>query len=440
MNTSLLKPVWRQALLVFAAAFLAQSLIYALIKWHNPAEVIDGDTPSYFACAEDLVRSGNFNSEVCSVRTPVYPFLLAATGSSPEKCGAVIRLQHVFAAGAGVLFYFFLVPFIGPRASLVWGLLFSVDALILRYTNTVMSEMPFLFFWMLSWAFLYRALVSGKWFWPLSACAMLQAAAILTKPVALVWPLAQGICLFLFCRAFPGESRRRFALNLLAVIVYGLVSLGVPQLWGYHNWKVHGYWSISRVGMDVLHHKAATILTVDLGISLDEAHDLLNQRFSEERAVGRIADSERDKLYRKVLLETASRHPAGFIRATLRSVRRVLFRGAVPEFAAKGQPGRTLHCVMNYMNVGWNILLGGFVIFFFCARRKDPSVQAGALKTFVILLSVLSILYFTLMVSPHGKARYRFPIIPSIYFLAALGFHELREARRKRYNPGIQPH
>lgn len=420
--------------MVFAAAFLAQSMVYAVIKWHNPAEVIDGDTPTYFTSAEDFKKSGHFNSPACAVRTPVYPFLLAITGSSAEKSGPVLRLQHVFAAGAGVLFYFFLVPFIGPRASFVWGLLFSADALILRYTNTVMTEMPFLFFWMISWAFLYWALVSGRWFWPLLACGLLQAAAILTKPAALVWPAAQGMCLLLFCRVFSGKNRRRFFLNLLAVIVYGLVSLGVPQLWGYHNWKVHGYWSISRVGMDVLHHKAAMILTMDLGASLDEAHDLLNQRFHEEGATGRIADSEREKMYRKVLLETAWRHPVGFARATLRSARRVLFRGAVPEFAAKGQPGRTLHCVLNYINVGWNILLGGFVIFFFYARRKDPSIHAGPLKKFILLLSVLSILYFTLVVSPHGKARYRFPIVPSIYFLAALGFHELRETRRKRYN------
>lgn len=425
----------KSALIVFAAAWLAQTLVYAVVRWHNPLEVIDGDTPSYFASAEDFREKGNFNSAASSIRTPVYPLLLAVTGTSGERPGPVLRLQHVIAAAVAVLFYILLLPFIGPRASLIWSVLFSADALILRYTNTVMTEMTFLFFLALSCLPLYRALSTGKWFWPLFACGWLQAAAVLTKPVALFWPAVQGVCLLSFLRPFSGGNRRRVLVNAAAVLVYGTVALGIPQLWAYHNWKTHGYFSVSRVGMDVLHHKAATILTVDLGCSLDQAHEILNRRFYELGARQSMSDPERETLYKKVLLETAWRHPLGFVRATLRSARRVLFRGAVPEFAAKGQPGRTLHCVLNYLNTGWNILLGGLAAYFFFARRKGPRAPAGAMKTFALTLSVLSILYFTLMVSPHGKARYRFPVVPSIYFLAALGFHELREARRKRYNP-----
>ncbi|MGH7197268.1 MAG: ArnT family glycosyltransferase [Candidatus Omnitrophota bacterium] len=440
VNDPARKSVWKQAFLVFAIAFFAQSLTYAVIKWHNPAEVIDGDTPSYFACAEDFRKTGKFDSAACSVRTPVYPLLVAVTGSSAERPSPVIRLQHFFAAAVAALFAFFLLPFLGPRASCVWGVLFSLDALILRYTNTVMTEMPFLFFWALSWALLYRALATGRWFLPLFVCGLLQAAAVLTRPLALFWPVAQGILLLVFLFSSRGTNRRRFVVNVIVVFLYGAAALGIPQLWAYHNWKAHGYWSVARVGMDVLHHKSATILTTDLGVSLDQAHEILNERFHEKGVRGGISDAERDKLYREVLLETLWRHPAGFVRSAIRSARRVLFRGAVPEFAAKGQPGRTLHCVLNYLNVGWNVLLGCFALYFFLPHRRDPLLRSDAVKKFWLAISVLSILYFTLMVTPHGKARYRFPIVPAIYFLAVLGFHELRETRRARYNLKCQSH
>ena len=431
---------WKQALAVFAAAFLAQSLVYAVIRWHNPQEVIDGDTPSYFACAEDFKASGNFDSAACSVRTPVYPFLLAVTGTSFKNVAPAIRLNHFFAAVVGVLFYFLLLPFGGSRGAFVWAVLFSMDALILRYSNTLMTEMPFLFLWALSWGFLLRGVATGRWFLPLAVCGLLQAAAILTKPVALFWPVVQTACLLACGGIFAKEHRRRVLMNLAGILVYGTVALGVPQLWAYHNWKVHGYGSVSRVGMDVLHHKSVMILMMDLGVSQDEAHEILNRRFREKGARGDISDMEREKLYKNVLLETARRHPMGFFKATVRSVRRVLFRGAVPEFAAKGQTGRTLHGVLNYFNVGWNVLLGLLALTFFYFRRKNPLFQNDAFKKFVLLLCILSILYFTLMVNPHGNARYRFPIVPAIYFLGALGFHELREAWRARYNLKGQPH
>jgi len=425
----------RGALFVFAATFLVQSLAFLAIQRWNPPGFLEPDSFAYLESADDFRKAGgHFRTAVSFVWPPGYPFLLAVTASSPDKVTRILRLQHLFAAVIAVLLYYFLSRIVSAPFALGWSVLFSLDFVLLKYANQVMAETSFLFCFVLSLFLMDWAFRKGRVFSGLALCGLLQGIAVLIRPVAVLWPLFQALFLI---ACFRGELRgnvRSLLRVLAAVLVYLCVSAGLIQWWSYHNWQSHGQWTVAKTGTDVMHTRAKLILMQDLPCSEEEAHRLLNEELNRRAAPGTLTHAERDRLHKRILFQTAWKHPLGFIKAELKSLRKIFFTGVAPEFAAKGTPLRWLHQMLVHLYTVWNIVIVALGLMF--ALRTGRELFKGPLtqEKGILIFCLLWIGYFAVMGSPGGVARYRFPFLPALYFLAALGFHELQKARRARYN------
>ncbi len=430
----------RGALFVFAAAFLIQSFVFLAIQSGNPPGSLEPDSFAYLESADDFRKAGgHFRTVVSFVWPPGYPFLLAVTASAPDKVTRILRLQHLFAALIAVLLYYFLSRVVSASFALGWSVLFSLDLVLLKYTNQVMTEAFFLFCFVSSLFLMDWALRKGRVFSGLALCGLLQGIAVLIRPVAVLWPIFQALFLIV---CFRGELRgnvRSFLRVLAAVLVYLCVSAGLIQWWSYHNWQSHGQWTVAKTGTDVMHIRAKLILMQDLQCSEEEAHRFLNEELSRLAGTGTLTHAERDRWHKRILVQTAWKHPLGFVKAELKGLRKIFFTGVAPEFAAKGTPLRWLHQMLVHLYTAWNIVIVALGLMFALRTGRKFFNSPFTREKGSLIFCILWIGYFAVMASPGGVARYRFPFLPALYFLAALGFHALREARRKRYNLKGQP-
>lgn len=396
-------PVKNRSLLVWAVAFAVQAAVFALLSWRNPGAFLEQDSFGYFACAESFQKTADFDSTACFTRTPAYPLLLVLTGSSAAHPQPAIWLNMLLASFTVLIFYRLARRACAEPRAFLWSVLLSCDAVFLTFSHQVMTETTFLFLLTAS-----LALVAGG---PAAAGAggLLQGAMTLVRPIAVFWPLVQG--------AWLAAAKKRAGVWVLAA--YLVASMGVIQARSWHNWNTHGFWTVSRVSLDNVHTKTMHVMTELKGVKLEDAHRMFQTRYDELGGAADDTEAERERLYERVFFDTVRRYPLATLVESLHSVRKILTEAKAPEFAQKGEKLRVLHQAVQHANFAWNafvwVLIGWFL--WRAVRGKiglTPREKAG------VSLCLLLIGYYVVLSTPGGAARFRYPILPAMYFLAML--------------------
>ncbi len=207
------RPWWPWVLLL-----LAGLAIGAYVHFWPEAPFVRTDSPSYMAVARELAQGGLRQAQF---RTPGYPLLLAATGSTQEGTRTLFLVQLLLQAAAVLLMCAALRR---AGASQGWTLVAGVVGMLPPYVQSsasVLTESLTQFCLVVAVVCLQRFLDGGAGGW-LAAASFAFGYAALTRPTFLLAAPFLAVVLFPLTR---GSARREWSLSAAAGLVAGTIVL-----------------------------------------------------------------------------------------------------------------------------------------------------------------------------------------------------------------------
>jgi 4-amino-4-deoxy-L-arabinose transferase-like glycosyltransferase len=424
------------------AVMLAINLVFlAAILLGNPDTLLSPDSEGYLQIA-DWYRAG-FPSEsapadfILLARPPLYPLLLWFSGASTGHFSTGIALNYGFAAAAVCGTFLLCRRWTSGKVAFVAALLLSLDPIFIKYTNKILTEIPFvaLFVW---------SLIVLKPSAPLNRraavlCGALQAMAMMVRPILVFWPIVQvGAVLVIHARRADScrlpHRKALVALSLYLGIVYA------PALaWSIHNYRTQDYFGVSCIGIhNLVFYKAVRVLET-AGVHEPEDY-LVGQLETRDPDIMSKPFGQRTDAYKSVGLGVAMGYPVDSALAGMDSLRRILTQPSPPVFAERGSSLRLLYNLLKHISMLASFLLV-MVVCYSLSRLARASRcwwnplawEHGA----GVLVLVLAIAYFCLLSIPEGNARFRLPFLPFLYVLAATGYHlrQSQSAGRRLHGP-----
>jgi len=349
-----------------------------------------GEKMSYF--------DPRFGQRVYAARTPGYPLLLRACGSSIR--GA--RLAQALLDTATALGAFVLARRLGlGKWSLLAAAGVALNPLLVYFSSLLLTET--LYVCMLTWA---MALLAYRRWLP---AALLLALGVLVRtsglPLALLLPPLAALLLCGWRRA------------LAAAVVSAAVVFAVLLPWAMRNEGVLGQrvWLSTNGGITLYDgvHPAAT------GAS--------DQRFvSQFSQLAQMTELERDQFFSRLAWEQICGEPGRVLRLALVKAGRTW--SPLPLSDSFGRP---LYVVAG---LAWSLPVFGLALagVVQALRRKGAALAVGDVG-----LLLLPMLLFTLMHAISvGSLRYRMPVEPLLAVLAAAALRGLLE-QSSRPSAGI---
>ncbi|HXV27908.1 MAG TPA: glycosyltransferase family 39 protein [bacterium] len=178
----------RKIVILFAAAFLLRLMLMGVWYGTGQSGHMPDDAYGHYAIAESLLQGKGFQLEGKPTlrRPPVYPFLMALN-IKWHFFPAGIYVSQIFAGTLICLIVYLLGKEIfNETAGFIAGILAAADYLAVRQTASVMPDLIFVFFLILSFYFAYRAWNERKDAW-LFGAGLAGGAALLTKDVLILF-------------------------------------------------------------------------------------------------------------------------------------------------------------------------------------------------------------------------------------------------------------
>ncbi|MCC6177888.1 MAG: glycosyltransferase family 39 protein [Chloroflexi bacterium] len=435
------------------------------------------DSIEYVEPALDLVDGEPF--VLAQRRTPAYPLFMALAMSvfGRDLLGITLA-QHLLGVGTAVVTYGIGRLAFGRAAGLIGGLLAALSSPLLIYEHYLITESVFTFCLTLAIFLFVAGLQSRRFAWfTLGGLALGMAA--LTRPVG------QAILLVLPFAFVPVLRRWRPTLAAVALAVAGFALLVIP--WTIRNQLVYGTASAASMGRflmsrSVKHERNFVFYDKEIGAYSGEppartrarqiAQEVTDKRPEPGQVFQRIRDelglteAQTDAMMKDIALEAILRDPGLWVHGTLGMFVELL-DGAPKEESVRwhlgvhdqprvtNQWGRFAYLldqtgpddirglneaerlgqIFRPTRVSWWIVGLGLLGALGAAAR--PHQRAGLLLFLVVYALVVA------SVSLVGEVpRYRYPIDPLTYTLAAAGLSTLTTLvlagwRRLRVQPAL---
>lgn len=244
------------ALLIFAIA------IRAVVLWFGAADM-NSDPDSYARIATTLAKTGTFGFEgesgpsPTAFRPPLYPWLLSWFVVDGQVSRVAVAGLHLLLGCATVALTFLIGFKLRLRFAWLVGLAVTVDPILLRQSQLVMTETLATFLgvlawwlWLLVWPSIEtrdaKRRTSTQWL-ALAAFSLTLGVSILARPTAAPWALLCAlIALFVGCDCW----KRR--VNDCVLMCIGVLVCVVP--WTLRNYAAFGkpIWATTHGGYTLL--------------------------------------------------------------------------------------------------------------------------------------------------------------------------------------------
>jgi hypothetical protein len=388
----------RPLLLVVAIAAAAN---FAYFHYGN-GDFFYPDSFTYLTPAKSLLHGVGFvtNGRPETMRTPVYPLLLALIGL---RVVATVVLQHLLniALAAGV---WWVVRRRGGSAWLAFGaaMLFALDVPSLHYSNKVLTEtlfaaLLFVIFLLTLRATSRRALVID---------GLLVGALVLVRPVAIAYVVV--IAIF-----FAITRVRGIALFVIAALI-------LPLGWAARNWRETGVFTVSSIaGTNLLMYRAAGAIAMetddDFAPALADAQQELLE-VAEEQLMDGMSHAQRSVIYSSIGRKVLREHPRG---ASLLTLRGLLVNAFDSDWEAimivSSVPSSIIQLAIDAFTA---ISFAAALLGIFALWHRDRPLS---------LLIALTVAYFLFIAAGgEAEARFRVPVAPMLAIAAAHGFAKAR--------------
>lgn len=382
----------RAALLLILVAALCLRLGWGLTRGSTDEDLNTlGDQIQYVRCARNLISGRGFvMGELHAYRTPGYPVIIAALGSSPRA----VRVAQAFIDTATVLAAYLLARRLaGDRAALMTAAIVAANPLLISFSGLILTET--LYTATLAWGM--WLLVRGGWGIWLGGVVLLAAGGLIRPSGLGLAVVLAGISPLLNRNLWPAYGT--WSRIVVGAVVGAVVCLAVMFPWAYRNARHpqlgEWIWTTTNEGISLYDglNPAA-----DGSSALEKLPPDLIQRLS------RMTEVERDHYLHDLAVSWAMQHPGQTIILAGRKVLRTW--SPVPLSSGHGRPIYIAVALAYFVPV-WLLVIGGL-----CSRSLPRNVK---------FLLMAPAIYFTLVHAVSvGSMRYRLPADVPMSIMAAV--------------------
>lgn len=305
---------YRIAFLIFLAA-LSVRLFFVLPSLMTPnfdGMSIAGD--GYFEIAQNLLAGNGFARLAPppvipdSVRTPLYPLIIAGLQATFGGSKALLILQILLGGLTAVITWLFAKEFLGDGvAALLTGLAVALEPLGAYLSGIMLTETVFTFLFLLTIYLFTRYLKNPR-------LLLLILFSLLLGATTLVRPTTQYLPLFLiFIMWLSNERRVTKVLCIRALILLGVFLL-VLSPWLYRNYEVFGSANLNvQQVTTVFGYLVPSTIALENNITFEQAQ----REFYAKEHVESVEDinlGNADK-FKKHAHEELARHPVGLLKS-----------------------------------------------------------------------------------------------------------------------------
>ena len=368
------------------------------------------DSFTYLAPARSLLRGLGFldaSGAVETIRTPVYPMLLALFGA---RTLPVIILQHLLNVALALGIYVFIIRRHESRLmAMTAALLFAVDVPTIHYANKLLTEAPFT-------ALLYGVFVLALQKPRPIVLALLSGVMVLLRPIAILFFV--GLAVFFAVRRLPWRQ----------VIAFVAVALILPLAWAVRNQVRTGVFTVSSIGgINMIECRAGGALAIeDEGDfrkdMADEGNALIEEADDEIQQKLHIADAQelpdgvRSKYYTRYALRVIRQHPLSFVQLTVRGLQVNLFDS---DWDALWDVSQVSPAVLQ-------LTLGAVPIVVFVFAMIGIIALWTTDRPLAILIVIVVGYFVGISAGGEAESRFRVPVVPEIAIAAAAGVAAVR--------------
>lgn len=312
-----------------ATALIAITMVAAAARLaftsRAPAFII-GDSENYFLPGYQLAEGLGFDLELR--RTPLYPLFIALVVSNlGEHLQGLMLAQHTLGAAAAALTFVVGRMASGPLVGLIAGMLAAISGPAIIGEHTIMAETLFAPLLLGHLALLLSAIRRGS-LWTAGAAGLMLGAAILARPIGLVWVAALPIAIWLTCREVRASASTAVAILASATLIV------LP--WMARNVVTHGSFSAdgsagqTLVGRTLRHDHGFTFYDPSQPPDPDPKRDRVKRIMQD--SVGRatfltpvrrrireelgVSEAEASQLMQQVALEALLHEPGYYLQST----------------------------------------------------------------------------------------------------------------------------
>ncbi|HEY8130305.1 MAG TPA: hypothetical protein VII12_00320 [Thermoanaerobaculia bacterium] len=368
------------------------------------------DSFTYLAPARSFLHGLGFLDEKGApetIRTPVYPLLLAIFGAHTLP---MIILQHLLNVAIAAGIYIFIMRRLDNRfMAMTAALLFALDVPTMHYANKLLTETPFT-------ALLYVVFAMALQKPRPIVLALLTGALVLLRPIAILFFVVLAV--FLAIQRIPMRQ----------IAAYVAIALVLPLAWALRNQVRTGVFTVSSIGgINMIECRAGGALAIeDEGDfrkdMADEGNALIEEADEELQQKLHIPDAQelpedvRAKYYGRYALRVIGDHKLSFVQLTIRGLMVNLFDS---DWDALWDVSQVSPAVLQ-------LTLGAISVVVFVFATIGIIAMWRTDRPLAILI-FLTVGYF-IGISAGGEAesRFRVPVVPEMAIAAAAGVAAVR--------------
>lgn len=433
---------------IFVLALILRLVFWSLVAAHYPEQMLSPDSHDYNALAFNILSGKGFLLDSNSpyywysiLRTPVYPLFLAIvyslTGGNYIWVGF---FQGILSALTSALTYLIGQRLFGRRTGLIAGMLSAFSLLSIIYSSKILTEILFTILLVSSiWCIIkFWIRRSTRW---LLVSAFLLGMAILCRPVALYYTLFLATLLIF-------SSQENLLQGAKSTVIFVCAVVLLVGSWVAHNWIVFSVPSLSGISSyNLVYFNAASLMSDTRGVDRDTAVKELSDSVDERLKSMGIPNAKKASWAQvldawqyvgsKVILQSPGRYISLHLRQDMKS----LSPGSDEIFDLleheKPQEHGTLQVLKDkgilaafqhyHRESTWleNVSRISTVLIWTTYALSLLGVAALVLKKQLLLLIILAgtVAYYLLLPGAPSTPRFRVPVEPIIFLLAAKGTH-----------------
>jgi hypothetical protein len=369
------------------------------------------DSFTYLAPARSLLHGLGFLDEsgaVETIRTPVYPLLLALFGA---RTLPLIILQHIVNVALAAGIYVFIIRRHGDRfMAMTAALLFALDVPTIHYANKLLTETLFT-------GLLYVVFVLALQQPRPIVLALLTGLMVLLRPIALFFFVALAV--FFAIRRVPMRQ----------VIAFIAVALALPLAWAARNQVRTGVFTVSSIGgINLIECRAGGALAIEAEGDFrkelaDEGNALMEEADEEIQKKLHIPDAQelpesvRTSYYTRYALRVIGEHPLSFMQLTIRGLLVNLFDS---DWDALWDVSQVSPAVLQ-------LILGAIPIVVFVFAAIGIIALWRTDRPLAILILIVAGYFIGISAGGEAESRFRVPVVPEIAIAAAAGAAAVRK-------------
>lgn len=417
-----------QVILLAALALAIGVRVVLLIPaWGSEGSFLQPDSADYLAVAEGLPASVGLDPgrwmELSLRRTPGYPLMVGVMRAIPgiDLHGVVVAQVIVSVLTAylvGLRGWLVLSGRVGAIAALVP----AVDPAAAIHSSLLLSETLFAFLVVAMSVALVKATREMSRAWAASA-GLLLALATLTRPVALLVPIAVVPAVWFFLRG-EGSKQRPAAVLLLIFCFSFLLPVGT---WMLRNNVVADVTTVSTIdGASLYLYKAAGAIAEETGEDLVTVQERLNEEASRALDSGATV-ADQNTFQKRRGIELLFQHKVGAVKTWAIGATKLL-GGPAREPVMTRLCGSADECGLP----GRVVLLGQLVtvVGTLCLAIAGVLLVASDQSRLLLVLLPIPVVLVAVSAAPEAYSRFRIPVLPFIAVFAACAVHALLGAGR----------